>query len=388
MKVPRLAGRVIWLRLLFPCVLLLLFSTSCRADTWPLWESYAAKFLDNQGRVIEHNASDRTTTEAEAYAMFFALVANDRPRFDKLVDWTEANLAQGDLTLHLPAWSWGKAEDGNWHVLDANSAADADLWMAYALGEAGRLWREQRYEKLGGVMADRVAQQEIAQVPGLGTTLLPGAKGFHPDEHTWFLNPGYMPPSLLAYFARRRPHSPWKEVAQSLPAIAAAPSGFVMDWMSAGSEGVRPSPSPAAAQEKHEAQPGGSYDAVRLYLWMGTADPGTPGVRESLPHMRGMATYLQSHLTPPLRVDANGKALDPDAPAGFSAAVVPYLHALGMKEQEKAQADRLAATLDAKSGLYGRGGDYFDQNLALFATGWAEQRYRFAADGQLHVKWR
>ena len=40
--------------------------------------------------------------------MFFALVANDRARFDKLLSWTEANLAGGDLTQRLPAWSWGK----------------------------------------------------------------------------------------------------------------------------------------------------------------------------------------------------------------------------------------------------------------------------------------
>ena len=88
------------------------------------------RFIDSQGRVIDHAGQDRTTTEGEAYAMFFALVAGDRSRFDKLVEWTENNLAQGDLTAHLPAWSWGKNADGSWRVIDANPAADADLWMA------------------------------------------------------------------------------------------------------------------------------------------------------------------------------------------------------------------------------------------------------------------
>ena len=43
---------------------------------------------------------------------------------------------------------------------------------------------------------------------------------------------------------------------------------------------------------------------------------------------------------------------------------------------------------DAKSGFYGRDGLYYDQNLALFSTGWSEQRYRFEQDGRLKVKWK
>jgi endoglucanase len=61
------------------------------------------------------------------------------PTFDRLLHWTQANLAGGDLQTHLPAWLWGKqgrpVEDSR-----PNSASDADVWMAYALIEAGRLW--------------------------------------------------------------------------------------------------------------------------------------------------------------------------------------------------------------------------------------------------------
>ena len=79
--------------------------------------------------------------------------------------------------------------------------------------------------------------------------------------------------------------------------------------------------------------------------------------------------------------------LSPDAPVGFSAAVIPYLHTLGMTAQEKVQADRLAALRNG-NGLYGRNSDYYDQNLVLFATGWLEQRFRFDRDGKLVVRWR
>src|SRR5262245_21081903 len=71
--------------------------TVCSAQEWPLWRSYAARFLDDQVRVIDHDAGDRTTSEGQAYAMFFSLVANDRDRFEGLLRWSERNLAGGDL---------------------------------------------------------------------------------------------------------------------------------------------------------------------------------------------------------------------------------------------------------------------------------------------------
>jgi endo-1,4-beta-D-glucanase Y len=357
---------------------------------WPLWESYANHMVDPQGRVIDRSAQDRTTSEGEAYAMFFALVANDRVRFDKVLGWTEMNLASNDLTQRLPAWSWGKSGDGSWKVLDQNPAADADLWMAYSLMEAGRLWHAPRYEKLGSLIAMRIAQQEVVYVPGLGTTLLSGPIGFHPDATTWLLNPSYLPPSLLAHLAKVMPTGPWSAVLSSLHPILQQGSGrgYAMDWVAAGIA-IGPSVSPTQlASGNKDATPIGSYDAIRVYLWLGIADPDTPGVRKLLSDVPGMATYLKTHIVPPEQVDNNGRIINPNGPPGFSAAVIPYLSALGMKGETKIQTERLSASRDASTGLYGRGAEYYDQNLAMFATGWSEQRYRFDRDGRLKVKWR
>jgi endoglucanase len=374
--------------------LLMLLSSGCHAEQpWPLWQHYCARYLDDQGRVIDHNAGDRTTTEGEAYAMFFALVTNDRVRFSKLLDWTEKNLAQGDLTLHLPAWSWGKASDGSWHALDTNPAADADLWMAYTLCEAGRLWHVERYSRLGELMADRIAHEELVMVPSVGTTLLPGAQGFHPTPNAWYVNPSYMPPSLIAYFAHHDPQSPWSEVAASLPAVTQSSGGFAMDWMLVDTDtGAHPSapPSVMAGLSAGQAAPApvGSFDAIRVYLWAGIADPNTPHLGQELSVLPGMSAYLRSHGAPPQQVGPEGQVFNPDGPSGFSAAVVPYLRALGQKAAEKTQQDRMAAMLDPASGLYGHDGLYYDQNLALFEEGWASGRYRFDSHGDLHLQWK
>jgi endoglucanase len=107
-----------------------------------------------------------------------------------------------------------------------------------------------------------------------------------------------------------------------------------------------------------------------------------------LAQVSGMASYLKTSVTPPLEVDAMGAVVHASGPAGFSAAVVPYLEAVGLKPAAKLQQDRLIASQDPATGLYGHPGEYYDQNLALFSTGWTEQRYRFDRDGKLHVKWK
>jgi endoglucanase len=356
-----------------------------------LWGAYTARFIDDQGRVIDRSAQDRTTSEGQAYAMFFALVDNDQKHFDKLLAWTEANLASGDLTARLPAWAWGRNSDGQWKTVDSNPASDADLWLAYTLLEAGRLWHDPRYDALGRTIAERIAKEEVVLVPGLGTTLAPGPHGFHPDEQTWVLNPSYLPLPLLTRFAKLMPQGPWASIAQSLPQLLAVPSakGFAMDWVAAGNAGVRASTAPAIPTAgQQETHPAGSYDAIRVYLWLGISDPGTPGVRDLEAEVAGMAGYLRQAVTPPLEVSAEGTVVNAAAPPGFSAAVAPYLQAVGLKQQAKAQADRLLATLDTASGLYGRTAEYYDQNLALFSTAWSEERFRFDRSGKLRLKWK
>jgi endo-1,4-beta-D-glucanase Y len=388
---PRSYGRVAAWTLLLGVTLPAAQGCKAQQQPWPLWESYGKRFLDDQGRVIDRSAGDRTTSEGEAYALFFALVDNDRSHFDKLVSWTEANLAGGDLTARLPGWRWGKSESGEWKMLDANSASDADLWMAYSLMEAGRLWHDPRYAKLGKTMAERVARQEVVLVAGLGTTLAPGTEGFHPDQQTWILNPSYLPLPVLTYLAHVMPREPWSSVLESLPSLVggSVSHGFAMDWLSAGPEGVKPSGPPREPTAgQREAQISGSYDAIRVYLWTGMADSSTPGAKRLIGQLNGMTQYLQGAVTPPLEVDSSGKVLRAEGTPGFSAAVIPFLEAAGQRVAATRQQDRLAATRIPATGLYGNGAEYYDQNLALFSTGWSERRFRFERDGRLKLRWK
>ncbi len=365
--------------------------TGCRAEQpWPLWQNYKARFLDSSGRIVDHTAGDRTTSEGQSYGMFFALVANDRPSFDRMLQWTQDNLAGGDLAARLPAWNWGRSISGEWKTLDTNSASDADLWLAYDCLEAGRLWQDPRLEKLGMALAKHVAETEVVVTGGSLTILLPGAKGFHPDPSTYIWNPSYEPPQLIARFEKQCPDGPWAGLQKDLPKLLAqsSPGGYAMDWLRAEAA-LTPVTSPQSPSSgEHQPPPVGSYESIRVYLWLGMAHKATPGVRESLSAVGTMRTYLRTHPLPPLDVDASGKVLQPEGTLAFSAAVLPYLEAWGDRQSQKNQMDRLAANVDAVTGLYGRPPAYYDQNLSLFGIGWMERRFRFEQDGRLKTQWK
>src|SRR5580704_9136811 len=146
---------------------------------WPSWRDFKQFYISNNGRVVDTSSPNQiTTSEGQSYAMFFALVANDHPTFDKLVLWTENNLAGGNLSAQLPAWLWGQNLQKEWAVLDKNSATDSDLWIAYDLIEAGRLWHNQHYTFLGTQLLYRILKEEVAYIPGIGNIALPGQVGF------------------------------------------------------------------------------------------------------------------------------------------------------------------------------------------------------------------
>ena len=364
-------------------------ASGCKKNSWALWDSYSSRFIDAHGRVFDSKGDQQTTSEGQAYALFFALAANDRMHFDRVLTWTQVNLANGDLQTHLPAWLWGKDKDGTWKTLDPNSASDADVWMAYTLVEAGRLWQIPAYSNLGQKMLAQIAKTEVADLPDFGPMLLPGPAGFK-HEKTWTLNPSYLPVFLFERLAAVNPAGPWRQIAQNIPRLLdqSARHGFAMDWVEYfPGDGFYP-----AAEQKVGARntdgPEGSYDAIRVYLWAGMLD-GSSNARTAIVNsVPAMNAYLGTHDAPPEKVSGQGIPFAQDGPVGFSAAVLPYLKAFPDRSQISAhQMIRMSVMRDQTTGLYGKGLTYYDQNLALFATGFLDGRFRFGPDGELNVGW-
>ena len=149
---------------------------------------------------------------------------------------------------------------------------------------------------------------------------------------------------------------------------------------------------PVAEQQsgsKESDGPGGSYDAIRVYLWAGMLD-GRGQMRTAIVNsIPAMSVYLADHGAPPEKVSDQGIPLAQDGPVGFSAALLPYLKAFpGLSRISARQMVRMNSMKDWTVGLYGKDLSYYDQNLALFATGYLDGRFQFGPGGELKVEWK
>lgn len=345
---------------------------------WPEWEGFRTRFVNEGGRVVDPSTpAGISTSEGQSYGLFFALVANDRETFARILRWTEDNLAGGDLTARLPAWQWGKRDDGSWGIIDDNAASDADLWIAYVLGEAGRLWKERKYTAMAQLLAGRVLREETANIAGMGRVLLPAPRGFQPQPGLYRLNPSYVPIQLMRRFSALYPQSEWKQlVSTSMDMIVrSAPRGYAPDWvLYKANGGFLPDSGSKAV---------GSYNAIRVYLWAGMLagdDPVRPLLAKTF---LSAAQHVASNGTPPLTTDTREGRADGMGPAGFSAAMLPFLDAARMPEAVRQQRLRVAARAPLE-----RSDNYYEQALTLFGLGWADGHYRFARDGTLTPGWK
>ncbi|KAK47186.1 1,4-D-glucanase [Caballeronia jiangsuensis] len=349
---------------------------------WPAYRLFVERVVQADGRVVDRSTdAQQTTSEGQSYAMFFALVANDRATFDRLLGWTRTNLSANQFdanNLRLPAWQWGKRQDGSFGVMDPNSASDSDLWIAYDLFQAGRLWKEPMYTKLGYALATQIVKQEIVDLPGLGPMLLPGPQGFRVGDITR-LNPSYLPLPVLRGLAHEMPDGPWAKLAQSAAKMirVTSPRGYAPDWAAYQNGQFVVDPKNGDV---------GSYDAIRVYLWAGMASSSDPLARAWLDALGGMRQSVAQTGFPPEKVSTISGAASGEGPLSYWGALAPYFKALN-DERGLGLARTHLEALVAPPGA-GREPVYYDRVLSLFGGGFVDGRYRFDENGRLAPNWR
>jgi len=355
------------------------FTWHCwQVRNWRDWQAFARVFVQADGRVVDRTAEGRSTSEAQAYALFFALVANDRPRFDAILRWTADNLAGGDLTKQLPAWLWGQKADGSWGVKDANPASDADIWLAYSLIEGARLWQAPELATVGEALIAQIKASELAEVPGVGQMLLPAPQGFKAEDGSYRLNPSYLPEFQFRWLATVDAAGPWSVIWQNHERTMAKlmPHGVAPDWYEALPDGQ------VIADRKTQGV--ASYDAIRVPLWAGLTEAG--GGRDNV-LARLSAPFLarvKAEGKVPERLDSQSGNATGGEPLGFVAAVLPLLAAL---DEDTAVNQRLRLKNSRVDGNLGAPPHYYDQALGMFGEGWDKKRFRFAQDGRLIPRW-
>ena len=129
-----------------------------------------ANFVKNHERDGLVFDEKRVTSEGQSYMLFFALANGDRDMFEKVLIATEKHLCKGSFEKNLPAWLF---ENGA--ISDDNNALDADLFIAYSLIEAARIFDKPEYLDKSRAILANIAKTSVYEHPVLGKLLIPGS---------------------------------------------------------------------------------------------------------------------------------------------------------------------------------------------------------------------
>ena len=328
---------------------------AAQTDLRAAWHAYVQHWTTPDGRVIDRGEGERSTSEGQSYALVRAVWADDPETFARVRAWTRDNLQGGD-PARLPAWSWGRREDGSWGVLDAAPASDADQWIAWALLGAAARWQDPTAGADALALLDAIWAEETAQVGGT-RVLLPGP--WAREAPAVQLNPSYWLPFAWRTFAEADPDHDWAgliDPAYALFARCVGASGLATDWCH-----VRQDGSVAPAPRGFEAHDDFGFEALRV-PWTLAAEVrwhGEPRAARLLRPYVALGRVLLRSGTIPAVIAPDGRARVPWDYIGLYGALLP---AWGLRLPPAERAAR--ALLDGRRAPHGWGepNDYYGQN--------------------------
>lgn len=225
----------------FSAVLACLTLVACEAPpTSPLeeaWKSYHSRFYDN-GRIVDTGNDNVSHSEGQGYGMLFALAANDKPRFERLWEWTQSRLQRTDK---LFSWRYRPCPAADRSCIDdLNNATDGDILIAWALLKAADKWDAPHYRKHAMVIINALRETVILARHG-EVLLLPGEHGFIYPNGDVQVNLSYWVFPALHAFAEVTNDAVWDDVAISGIALIAQSERqwqIVPDWLRVTGRGV------------------------------------------------------------------------------------------------------------------------------------------------------
>lgn len=231
------------------------------------WRSYKARFVTDQGRVVDTANGRISHSESQGSGMLLAVAAGDRDAFQRIWNWTRANLMVRDDALL--AWRW--EPDKRPAVADMNDATDGDILVAWALVEAGEGWADEGYRLAARRIAVDIARRTVLFRTEGPPLLLPAMSGFSAEDRPDgpVINLSYWIFPAFPRLAAVAPEFDWDRLgAAGRDLVLRARFGeakLPTEWISMrGGQ-----PQPASGFPPHF-----SYNAVRLPLYLAMAGIG------------------------------------------------------------------------------------------------------------------
>jgi len=321
------------------------------------WNAYVQRFIQQDGRVIDHSAADISTSEGQAYAMLRAVWIGDRVTFDKTFTWARNNLNSGIRTDKLWAWKWGKNAEGKWAVLDKAFASDADQDAALALILAARVWNDGKYkDDARAILRDL---WKLGTVDAAGHRYLLAGDSLCKRE-VCRINPSYYAPYAYRIFSTVDDSGDWNALVGTSYQLLSVVSGFAKtglpaDWIELNTN----TGEIARASEKDSSY---SYDAFRVH-WRIAVDRELFRDPRASQYLQNSLVWITSqwkqHQKLPAVISPAGKGL-------VDYESLEMLSALMCAAHDEAMQNKLTASYS--EGIWGDRNRYYLQNWAWFGT--------------------
>lgn len=224
------------------------------------WQTYKSRFIDAEGRVIDTGNANISHSEGQGYGMLLAVEYDDHETFQKLWQWTQANLQVRNDKLFI----WRKRPNVDLKDEDPNNASDGDMLIAWSLLKAEQRWQQADYRTEALAILADIKQKLIISWHDL-TILLPGADGFVKNDG-YIVNLSYWIFPALQTFAVLDSDSIWQRLSDSgLTLLQNARYGrwqLPPDWLHLAADHTM----------QVANQPRFGYDAVRIPLYLAWAN--------------------------------------------------------------------------------------------------------------------
>lgn len=229
------------------------------------WGLYKQRFISPEGRVIDTGNVDVSHSEGQGIGLLLAAHNKDRDAFDKIWQWTRANLQTRRDKLF--SWKWVPSATGG-SAADPNNATDGDLFIAWALYRAGRQWNEASYLDAAREISREIRAKLLHQSP-YGLLLLPGEQGFVKEGQVT-VNLSYWLFPALQDLNRLDPAPEWGQLIES--GLKLLQTGRFGRWQ-LPPDWLRLAEKPEIAPD---FKPRFGYDAIRIPLYLIWAKLDTP----------------------------------------------------------------------------------------------------------------
>lgn len=319
-------------------------------------EIYKKDYMTKDGRIMDPSKNNITTSEGQAYMMLRSVLSKDRKTFDLAYAWSTNNLQRKDK---LFSWLWGESVDGEYKILDYNSASDADVDIAFALILAHEKWRNKKYLEDAIAIMNSIWANET-QLIGKYRVLMPGADQTNSDKIE--INPSYFSPYAFRLFQKYDTQHNWIDLVDSSyyylqQVMSKTQTGLPPNWFL-----IQNGQIVLEDSERSDF----SYDAIRVFArvyldFMLTEDNRAVPILEKVKFF--MAQWEQTGKFY-VNYKANGELRDKEEFVGSIAILIPVIHLYDEKMADEIYKEKLLPLFN--DGYWGAKKNYYAENLLWF----------------------